>query len=181
MNEEERVIVFIDGSNVYHILKKLFPNKKPNDFNFEKFIKHLIGNRKLIEVYYYNAPLDLIFDKLNYIKQQQFFDKIQRIPHFNLVLCRMQKRKLGGKIIYEVKEDDIHLAVDMVKLAYNNFYDIAILISSDEDFVPAINAVREIGKRVENIGFENKFSYHLKQKCDRFIKLSKSIINMFFE
>jgi len=92
----------------------------------------------------------------------------------------MQKVKIDGKTIYQVKEDDIHLAVDMVKLAYNNAYDTAILVSSDGDFVPAILTVKEIGKKVENIGFENKFSYHLKQECDRFRKLTKKEVEGFF-
>lgn len=56
-----------------------------------------------------------------------------------------------------------------------------ILVSSDGDFVPAIEAVKEIGKNVENIGFENKFSYHLKQKCDKFAKLNKEIVKEFFD
>ena len=180
MEDKERVMVFIDGSNVYHIVKNMFPDKKPNDFNFEKFVEYIVKDRKLVKVYYYNAPLDRRKDKRGYIKQQKFFDKIQRIPNFNFVLCRMQKQKIDGKTIYLVKEDDIHLAVDMVKLAYNNAYDTAILVSSDGDFVPAINAVQEINKEVENIGFENKFSYHLKQKCDRFIKLKKEEVEQFF-
>lgn len=179
--DDERIIIFIDGSNVYHIIKKLFPDKKPNDFNFEKFIHQLAEGRKLVKTYYYNAPLDRIENEDSYMKQQRFFDKIKRIPNFNFVLCRMLKRKVNGKMIYEVKEDDIHLAVDMVKLAYNNAYDTAILVSSDGDFIPAIEAVKEVGKKIENIGFENKFSYHLKQKCDRFIKLNKHIIAEFFE
>ena len=92
----------------------------------------------------------------------------------------MQKKKSNNKIIYEAKEDDIHLAVDMVKLAYNDAYDIAILVSSDGDFVPAIQAVKEKGKNVENIGFENKFSYHLQQTCDKFLKLKKTEVEKFF-
>jgi uncharacterized protein (TIGR00288 family) len=90
------------------------------------------------------------------------------------------KCKINGKTIYQVKEDDIHLAVDMVKLAYNDAYDTAILVSSDGDFVPAINAIQEIGKKVENIGFEHKFSYHLKQVSDRFLKLKKYEVEKFF-
>jgi uncharacterized protein (TIGR00288 family) len=69
----------------------------------------------------------------------------------------------------------------MVKLAYNDAYDIAILVSSDGDFVPAIKAVKEIGKNVENIGFENKFSYHLQQESDKFIKLKKETVISFFK
>lgn len=177
---EEKVIIFIDGSNIYHIIKNMFPDKKPNDFDFEKFVKYLVRNRKLVRTYYYNAPLDRRKDEDSYMKQQRFFDKIKRIPNFTFVLCRMQKRKVDGKVIYEVKEDDIHLAVDMIKLAYNKAYDTAILVSSDGDFVPAVQAVKEIGKNVENIGFENKFSYHLQQESDRFVKLRKDAVEQFF-
>ena len=179
--EEKRVAIFIDGSNLYPILKDLFPDKKPNDFNFEKFVKYISKNKKLGKVYYYNVPLDIMYDKEKYMKQQQFFDKIKRIHNFSFILCRMQKRRIYGKIIYEAKEDDIHLAVDMVKLAYSNAYDSAILISSDGDFVPAVQAVQEKGKNVENIGFENKFSYHLQHVCDNFIKLKKHLIKEFFD
>jgi len=46
---------------------------------------------------------------------------------------------------------------------------------------PAVNAINEIGKNVVNIGFENKFSYHLKQKCNSFIKLNKKEVEKFFK
>lgn len=48
------------------------------------------------------------------------------------------------------------------------------------DFVPAVQAVKEVGKNVENIGFETKFSYHLKQECDGFRKLNKKFIGSCF-
>jgi len=179
-SSNERVVIFIDGSNLYHLVKKLVTEKKPNDFDFGKFTRHLAGSRKLLRTYYYNCPLDRRKDEQAYIKQQKFFDKIQRIPNFSFVLCRMQKRKSGNLIVYEAKEDDIHLAVDMVKLAYNDAYDIAILVSSDGDFVPAVLAVKEKSKNVENIGFENKFSYHLKQISDKFRKLKKKEVEEFF-
>ena len=174
-------MIFIDGSNLYHILKSLLPNKKPNDFDFEKFVKDLSQEGAYLGSYYYNVPLDIIQNEEKYIKQQRFFDKIKRLPNFNFVLCRMLKKKIDGKIIYEAKEDDIHLAVDMVKLAFADAYDTAILVSSDGDFVPAIQAVKEKGKNVENIGFETKFSYHLKRECDKFRMLSKEEVKNFFK
>ena len=151
------------------------------NFNFDKFIKNIVGDRKLVRTYYYTAPLDINYDAKGYANQQRFFDKINRIQNFKLVLCRMQKVKIDGKTIYQVKEDDIQLAVDMVKLAYNNAYDTAILVSSDGDFVPAVKAIKEIGKNVENIGFENKFSYHLQHECDKFKKLMKNEVIAFFD
>lgn len=181
MVNQERAIVFIDGSNLYHILKKLVINKTPSKLNFEKFLLSILGNRVLVRVYYYNCPLDISKDFSAYSAQQQFFEKLRKIPKFEVVLCRMQKVKIDGKTIYQVKEDDIHLAVDMVKLAYNNAYDTAILVSSDGDFVPAVKIVKETGKNIENIGFENKFSYHLKQECDKFRKLNKDLMESLFD
>jgi uncharacterized LabA/DUF88 family protein len=132
------------------------------NFDFEKFVLSLVEGKKLIRTYYYSAPLDRNKDEEIYAKQQRFFEKLKKLPNFELVLCRMQKSKANGKTGYSVKEDDIHIAVDMVKFAYNDAFDTAILISTDGDFVPAIEAVKEKGKRVENIGFERKFSWHLK-------------------
>jgi uncharacterized LabA/DUF88 family protein len=181
MVEAERVMIFIDGSNHYNIIKSLVGESyRLKDFNFEKFISYLTHGRKLIRAHYYTAPLDKKKDEETYKKQQQFFEKLKKIPHFNLVLCRMQKDKDNGVVKYSVKEDDIHIAVDMVKFAYNDAYDTAILVSSDGDFVPAIEAVKEKGKNVENIGFETKFSWHLKQKSDKYRQLSIETVKVFF-
>jgi uncharacterized LabA/DUF88 family protein len=182
MEIKDRVIIFIDGSNLYHILKNI-KNKSKNkltEFDFEGFVKHLAGDRKLIRTYYYTAPLDKKKDEKTYSKQQQFFEKLKKIPDFELVLCRMMKEKINGKEVYTVKEDDICLAIDMLKLAHKNAYDMAILVSSDGDFVPAIQAVKEEGKKIENVGFEKKFSWHLRQKCDRFRQLSHEEVEQFF-
>ncbi|MFH1802773.1 MAG: NYN domain-containing protein [archaeon] len=182
MIDKERVAVFIDGSNHYHVVKSLIKSsKKMMEFNFQKFVASLIKDRTFVRTYYYTAPLDWKKNPKTYAKQQQFFEKLESLPDFKLVLCRMQKVKIDGKTIYQVKEDDIHLAVDMVKLAYNNAYDTAVLVSSDGDFVPAILAAKEIGKRIENIGFETKFSYHLKQVCDRFRRLKREEVETFFD
>ncbi len=190
MHDKEKVIVFIDGSNHYHIVKKMI-NDDPDclsEFDFDKFTKTLVGNRMLVRTYYYTAPLDKNYitpkkakktGQEIYANQQKFFDKLRKIPCFNLILCRMQKETINGKICYMVKEDDINLAVDMVKLAYNNAYDTAILVSSDGDFVPAIKVVKEVGKKVENIGFETKFSWHLKHECDTYRQLSKEEVKGF--
>ena len=166
---------------MYHILKNLFRSEKPMNFNFEKFVSYLVRGRELINVFYYNAPLDRNKNEEGYRKQQRFFDMIRKLPKFNLVLCRMQKRKIDNIVIYEVKEDDIHLAVDMVKLAYENAYDTAVLVSTDGDFVPAVEAVKGKVKKVENTGFDKKFSWHLRQKSDSFTGLNKQRLLDFFD
>ena len=174
-------MIFIDGSNLYHLLKNIYGDLKSlNEFNFSKFSKLLCRNRKLIRTYYYNAILDQKKDREKYRRQQRFFSKLKTIHDFEVIICRMQKDLIDGKIHYSVKEDDIGIAVNMVKLAFNNAYDTAILVSTDGDFVPAIKAVKETGKKVENVGFINKFSWHLKQTCDKLRMLKKDEIDSCF-
>ena len=57
--KKERVSIFIDGSNFYHSTKKL---KIAEKINFQKLIKELVGDRELINVYYYKDPYRLVND-----------------------------------------------------------------------------------------------------------------------
>jgi uncharacterized protein (TIGR00288 family) len=64
---------------------------------------------------------------------------------------------------------DVNLAVDMVSNAYNNKFDIAILVSNDADFVPAVLEVQSLAKKVYNVIFPKTKSYHLTKFCDKSI------------
>lgn len=170
----KRTIVFIDGSNLYHILKKEISELKEDlDFIMERFLRFISKGTELIETYYYIAPLDKKKDEKTYREQQKFFNKLRKIPNFNLILCRLQKEKIDGRIVYRVKEDDINLASDMIHLAHKNKYDEAILVSSDGDFVPAIKIVKEIGKEIKNICFSSRVSWHLLKECSSFKNIKK--------
>jgi len=46
--------------------------------------------------------------------------------------------------------------------------------------VPAVNIVQEKGKLVENAYFKQSLSWHLKQTCDKSIKLTKEILDTCF-
>jgi uncharacterized LabA/DUF88 family protein len=180
----KRVVLFVDGSNFYYGLKWLYGDSKElSSFNFLKFGTKLAENRNLIRVYYYNAPLDYKNNPEKYAKQQKFFNKISATDKTKLVLSRLQKRKIKGtdKFYYVVKGDDIHLASDMIKGAYENMYDEAILVSGDGDFIPSIKIVQEKGKIVENAYFKPSLSWHLKQECDKSVRLTKEILDSCFD
>lgn len=59
---KERISIFIDGSNLYHSLKRIGISK----INFQKLVDKLINGRQLISVFYYNAPLDITMDPERY-------------------------------------------------------------------------------------------------------------------
>ena len=181
----KKVVLFIDGNNFYYGLKSIYGDDKHlTNFNFNKLGQILAGkNREFLRAFYYNASLDYSDDQAKYWKQQKFFDKIRNTDKVKLVLARLQKRKIKGtaKHYYVVKGDDIHIAVDMVKGTYEGTFDIAVLVSGDGDFVPAVKVVQEKGKSVENAYFPKSLSWHLKQECDSSIHLTKEILDKCFD
>jgi uncharacterized LabA/DUF88 family protein len=59
------------------------------------------------------------------------------------------KKELGDE-----KAVDVHLAVDMVTL--KDIYDVAVILSGDQDYVPAVKAVKDFGKQVVNVAFKRE-------------------------
>ena len=173
---KERVMIFIDGSNLYYSQKEL----KKGKINLQKLVSSLTKEKLLISTNYYNASLDISIDSSKYWEQQKFFDKLRKIPDFNVVLCRMRKHKKDGKFSFDVKGDDVYLAVDLVSGAYENLYDTAIIISGDEDFVPAIQKAQKLNKKVINAFFKSTSSNYLNNICNESICMDK-IINIIKE
>jgi len=68
----------------------------------------------------------------------------------------------------------------MLRDAYENKYDSALLISGDGDFVPAVEYVKLKGKNVENYYFEGRVSLGLLNKCKVGYLIDKKIVNRFF-
>lgn len=179
-----RVSIFIDGNNFYFGLKRIYENKKNlSNFGFEKFCSFLTRNDGIVDIFYYNAPLDRTRNLNKYQKQQKFFWKFRQIPKFNLILCKLLKRRIGGtdKFYYVLKEDDIHMAVDLVEGAFINKYDKAIIVSGDGDFVPAIKSAKRQNKIIFNACFKRSASTNLKKNCDGLIKLNEKVLGRFFE
>lgn len=58
---------------------------------------------------------------------------------------------LFSKQLGEEKAVDVMLATDLITL--KDIYDIAIIVSGDQDFVPAVQAVKNAGKTVVNVAF----------------------------
>jgi uncharacterized LabA/DUF88 family protein len=162
--KQERVSIFIDGSNLYHSLKVL----KNIKIDFEKLIKALSKDRILTNAFYYIAPLDIASNEEKYWKHQKFLAELEKIPGFKVVLCTLRKYlKEDGTFGFEVKGDDVYLANDMLVGAYENLYDAAILVSGDEDFIPVINTLKRLNKKTENAFFMPTSSKKLRKLCDK--------------
>ncbi|MDP2917104.1 MAG: NYN domain-containing protein [Dehalococcoidia bacterium] len=156
---DERVAIFIDGSNLYHALKNNF---KRQDLNFTEFANKLCGGRRLFRIYYYNVGQDPAQYPEGYREQQEFIEVLRKTPYLEVRLGGMKK----AQGIPVEKGVDIMLATDLLYFAYGGFYDVAVLVSGDADFAYAMQAVKNMGKHVEVAYFESGVSKDLLDVAD---------------
>lgn len=170
MIENERVAIFIDGSNLYHKLKELhIPNTV--EFNYGGLCKKLARDREIISCRYY---VGAIRAKDNDKKGQSL--RANQLKLFNNLMAQGFVIKKGNFLFngggYHEKGVDVKLAVDLLVGAYDNIWDTAIIISSDSDLNPAIKKVKHLKKNVEYIGFSHNPCYSLQ----KFSSLSRLLI-----
>jgi len=162
-------MVFVDGSNLYHALKKL---GLPTDIHLGRLAEHLCAGRELVRVHYYNVAFPAQADPQRAAKHQRFLDTIGRTPYVRVCLGRLEPR---GNTFAE-KGVDVRIVVDMLTHAYRDNYDVAILVSGDGDFAEAAKAVADLGKHVENAFFRSSRSEALDNACDRFVELDRAAV-----
>ncbi|MEE8418785.1 MAG: NYN domain-containing protein [Dehalococcoidales bacterium] len=169
----ERVMVFIDGSNLYHSLKNFF---KRTDLDIGKFCNKLIGKRRLIRIYYYNASVGRREEPDRYRDQQTFFASVSAIPYCELRLGRLVYVNWPNTPPYE-KGVDIQLTTDLLTHSYKNNYDVGILVAGDTDYVGALQAVKDNGKNIEIalFGKENT-SRPLRDVADKVVTIDRKYL-----
>jgi uncharacterized LabA/DUF88 family protein len=81
----------------------------------------------------------------------------------------------GGIPIAPEKMLDTHIATDLIGDATFDVYDIALLVSEDSDFIPAVEFVQEMrNKHVVHVGFGGHQN-DLRSKCRHRIDLGRSV------
>ena len=148
-----RVAVFIDGNNLFHAAR--FHNI---DIDYNKLLRVLLGDGRLLRAFFYTG-VDVGAER------QQGFLLWMRRNGFRVIQKELKTFYDGSR----KANLDVEIAVDMLSLAGR--YDTAVLVSGDEDFVYAVNAVAYKGCRVEVAGFRSNTAPKLIDVADYFIDL----------
>lgn len=153
---ENRVAVFIDASNIYHVGKELGIS-----INYSKLRALLKGKSKLFQAYFYTGV------NSSNQKEKQFLSNI----------CSIGYKIISKEIIRQpdgVKANlDVELALDMHHRALNDQYDTAILVSGDGDFIDVVKRLKGLGKRVEVVSFRARTNKELIKVADAYVDLSE--------
>ncbi|WP_420129329.1 NYN domain-containing protein [Longimicrobium sp.] len=140
-----RLEIFVDGTNFY--LSRLGEGI-PYRVDLNLLATRLSRGYHFAKLRYYTSPMPH-YSSEAYRRQQKFFDELRRSSRIDLVLGRHEPRSDSeGRRYHVEKETDVNLAVDMVVGAYEDRFDVAMLVAGDTDYVRAIHAVQSRGKPV---------------------------------
>jgi hypothetical protein len=143
-----RVIVYIDGFNLYYGVLKDVPRLKWLDL--ERYCRLLRPADDVQVVRYFTA----LVDGSTKPHQEAYLKALATTPTVNVVLgkyknkqvkCRVTACLHGALRVFQVPEEkrtDVNIAITMLDDAYQNLCDHLILFSGDSDLVPAVNLVR---------------------------------------
>ncbi len=159
----ENVSVFIDGSNLFHGLRR---DLSGCAIDLQKLVSKLVAGRNLRRVYYYFAMPNQSDNDDAYKKQQKFINAISRLPYFKVVQGRLERRESFDKkgFVYVEKGVDIALAIDMI--SYLDTYETAVLVSGDSDFAKVVEYLQQKGKHVEGYATKSLMSSYLSKSLD---------------
>ena len=180
-----RAIVFIDGSNFYFKLRQLTTGTTTSllDFDYRGLAKYIVGDLSLEKVIYYvgavkrRSGLPKGKTEKLYAHQQKLAFKLRQ-AQIDIVWGILIQHPDAS---FHEKGVDVRIAVEMIRLARENKYDEAFLLSSDTDFVPAVEEVRQLGKRVTYVGTSQGRSYGLSHTTNHTRLISLEDISPFLD
>ena len=155
-------MLFIDGSNVYYDYRKS-ANSKLNIEKYISYVKRQYEHIDFIRTYYFTSETDT---------NQGFLQQINQLPYCQVITGHLQKKMVyinethnlrcssgeiaTGRIVTHVdKGTDVNIAVEMLKHAYLDTYDTAVLSSRDGDFSSVVKIIKNLSKTVELVLLED--------------------------
>ena len=143
-----RVIVYIDGFNLYYGVLKFSRDKW---LDIARYFELLRPHDSIQRIRYFTALSSdgKSQDQLTYLKA------LETRPMVNTILGRYKKKSVKCLVqtcsviqrdrifkSQEEKRTDVNIAVSMLDDAYQNLCDHLIVVSGDSDLVPAVNMVK---------------------------------------
>ena len=165
----ERVIVYIDGFNLYFGLKTK-GWRRYYWLNLQKLALNLLkDNQKLISTKYFTSRVSGPPDKVK--RQGVFIEALETLNNFYIFyghyLTNAVECKKCGDVFPKPNEKmtDVNIAVEMLTDAFQNSFDTSILISADSDLTAPVKKIRSLfsEKRIVVAFPPERFSFALKE------------------
>ncbi len=160
---QERIALFIDGSNLYAAAKAL-----GFDIDYKRLLEEFAAQGRLVRAFYYTAliedqeysPIRPLVDWLDYNGYTMVTKPTKEFTDSS------GRRKIKGNM-------DIELAIDLMEMA--EYLDHVVLFSGDGDFRRLVEAVQRKGLRVSVVSTIRSsppmVADELRRQADNFVEL----------
>jgi len=150
----KNTIVFVDGQNLYRAVKDAFGYNYPN-YNIKLLSEKVCSTQgwNLTSIYFYTGMPDVQDDafwhnfwskKLSYMGRMgvKLFSRPLRYHNedFTCPACN----KIYTSLVGHEKGVDVRIALDVIRLAHERKYDVAVILSQDQDLSELADEVRRI-------------------------------------
>ena len=144
-----RAIVLIDGQNLYHMARRAWASGPDSpyawpSYDVDKLARVLVSRmpgRTLTETRFYTGVPDRAAGPSQQFWHSFWSNKIRHLRNRGVYVYR-GRVNAGG----QEKGVDVSLALDLVRATYDQRYEVAIIVSQDWDFGPAVRLAKEIAR-----------------------------------
>jgi len=174
-----KICIFFDGQNFYRSLQRFDENLRVDYDRLATWITQAVGGPAAMfgGAYYYvgvsaDAPVVVEgFLKGLELRPGYFVKRDRRVRRsVRCPACNTENEYTTEKRV------DTRLVADLIHYAANGAYDAAVLVSGDDDFVPAVEAVNALGKQVWVATWSaDELSTDLRVRCFGHIHLSDGV------
>lgn len=185
-----RSAVFIDYLNFSLAVKSLYQKKGCSvlpKLDYTKIgelaVKKLSFKSELVKSHLCAPKPDKrLMDTRKYSSEYAWLSSLRNKKRFDVIEGTLKARPINSSVEINVndlntyyvveKGTDINMAVESLKLAYNNSLDAAIFISGDSDYLPIYKALRSIGKLVCVVVVQDQYIQPLIPEIDDYAFLN---------
>ena len=181
-----RMMVFADGENIVIRYQKMRKNGRepnsdvqhmPNVFAWHPWAVRPDFHHVIRATYYTSATGDenTIADIDENIRSLEF--RQYQHPQPDARMARQLGNKLSSLVLKRTKRQekskgiDIQMTVDILVNSYRNNLDTVYIITGDGDFVPVLEEVKRLGKRIYVAAFSSGLNRNIRALADEFVDL----------
>lgn len=151
----KRVVAFVDGQNLFFAAKEAFGYRYPN-YDVRKLVEHICSQKgwQLQKIKFYTGIPDASDDKFHNSFWSAKLLGMSRdgIEIFSRPLRYRNKSFTAPDgftqtfLVGDEKGVDVRLAIDVMRLAHRKEYDVALILSQDQDYSEVADELRVISR-----------------------------------
>src|SRR3990172_11591913 len=151
----KRAVAFVDGQNLFHAAREAFGYTFPNYdvLPLSKTICQIAG-WNLIEARFYTGIPDIIDDaKWNFfwsgklaVMGKQGVKVFSRSLRYRNRTVKLPNGGTHSFLVGEEKGVDVRIALDIIRMAHGNQFDVAVIFSQDQDLSEVADEIREVAR-----------------------------------